>query len=833
MKKMKSGLILICQMLIVVFLFVTFNINAQTSAIKLDKDSRQRLLFNDNWKFSPGDISGAEDIRFNDRLWRNVTLPHDWSIEGEFDENASTGGLGGYLPTGIGWYRKHFSLTATGQNLWIEFDGIYMNSDIWINGNYLGKHTYGYNSFYLDLTPFVRRGDNVIAVKVDNSVQPNSRWYSGSGIYRNAWLNAANPVHIPQWGTYITTPAVDSLSATVSIRTKIDNNLKSSKNAVLRSRVIDKNGNIVAEIESPVSLNSGSQQEFRQQLQLKRPYLWSVDTPSMYALHSSVVADGKTIDHVVSPFGIRSIEYCSKRGFLLNGERVKMNGVNLHHDAGSLGAAVPVQVWERRLKILKEMGVNAIRTAHNPMAPEFMDLCDQMGFLVMNELFDEWEIPKGQITSGYHLHYKDNWKKDVINFVHRDRNHPSVVIWSAGNEIAEQSVVRGQAVLGQLIEVFHAEDPTRPVTVGNDQIASEPRPALLPFLEMQDVVGYNYAGRWRERRELYYTIDRINHPDWIMIGTENGSVRGGRGAFSLGNDPSVVRPNYLTGMIGASALWRYTAIHDYVCGDFMWTGIDYLGESRWPARGSGSGVIDLAGFPKPGFYFYQSQWTKKPMIHIFPHWNWEGREGQVIPVLVYSNCESVELFLNGKSFGEQRLEFPSYGMAGGWAQRDRPSVDQTTDDLHLSWTVPYEPGELKAVGKIRGEVVFTEILQTAGKPVALRISSDKAAMRANGDDVAHVTVEIVDSNGTVVPDAGNEIFFTVKGEARLLGLESGDVRSHETGHFRNNDPSKPNGKKAYNGLILGYIQAGQKPGNINVEVSSPGLKGGDLRIVIN
>jgi beta-galactosidase len=315
-----------------------------------------------------------------------------------------------------------------------------------------------------------------------------------------------------------------------------------------------------------------------------------------------------------------------------------------------------------------------------------------------------------------------------------------------------------------------------------------------------------------------------------MIGTENGSARGERGAFSLGNDKNVVRPTYLTGMLNAEALWKYTATHDFVMGDFMWTGIDYLGEARWPGRGSGSGVIDMAGFPKSSYYFYQSQWTDKPMIHIFPHWNWEGREGQVIPVLVYSNCDAVELFVNGKSFGEQRLEFPSYGMAGKYPLRDRPDVQETTDDLHLMWTVPYQSGEIKAVGKIQGKIVYTEIIQTTGKPVGLRVTSDKNTIRANGDDIAHIKVEIVDSKGNIVANANNEIRFIVKGEGQLIGMESGDNRSLNTGHFRYRDSSQPAAKEAYGGLILGYVQAGLKAGSVTIEVSSPGLKGASLNI---
>jgi beta-galactosidase len=805
------------------FIFFLLNINAYSFNIKLDKDSRQRILFDESWKFNQGDISSAERVDFNDDKWRLLKLPHDWSIEGKYDENASTGGSGGYLPTGIGWYRKHFKISKGSQNFLIEFDGVNMNSEVWVNGNYLGKHANGYISFYYDMTPYLKDGENLIAVKVDNSVQTNSRWYSGSGIYRHVWLDIADPLHISQWGTYITTPLVDSLSATVCIKTKVENNYADMKNAVLNSRIIDSQGKTVAEIESPVIVKAGEKKEFTQFVNVTNPSLWSVDAPTMYKLNSYIKVNDKIVDSFESPFGIRSIEFNAMKGFLLNGQRVKINGVCLHHDAGCLGTAVPVQVWERRFKILKDMGCNAIRTSHNAMAPEFMDLCDRMGFLVMDEPFDEWEEGKGNTTSAYHIYFKENWKNDLVSFIHRDRNHPSVVIWSAGNEIPEQVTTRGQKVLKQLLDVFHAEGSTRPVTTANDRIAAEGSPALLPFLEMEDVVGYNYVDRWHERREPYYSVDKINHPDWIMIGTENVSVRGVRGAYSLA-DESNNRYGlaYPTSMIRTEQLWKFTATRDYVCGDFMWTGIDYLGESHWPVRASSSGVIDMAGFLKDGYYFYQSQWTKNPMIHLLPHWNWKGKEGEIIPVIAYSNCDAVELFVNGKSYGEQKLEFPRPGNSGSWNTYDKPPVNGTTADLHLTWNIPYEPGTLKAVGKRNGEIVYTTTVATAGVPAALRVSADKKSITSNGEDIVHIKVEIVDVNGTVVPDANNEIQFEVKGEGKLIGVENGNQ----------SDLTSPTSKikKAFNGLILGYIQSTQKKGNIDIKVSSNGLKDAEITI---
>ena len=399
---------------------------------------RQRLLMDIGWKFSLTDTMGAEKPGFNDTKWRTLNLPHDWSIEGEFSDKHPTGGGGGYLPTGIGWYRKHFTISADQlkKNIWIEFDGVYQNSDVWVNGQHLGHYPNGYMSFYYDLTSHVKKGENIITVKVDNSFQPNTRWYSGSGIYRHVWLSMADPLHIAQWGTYITTPKADATSATVNITTNLVNNNKVSRQATLRSIIVDAKGNEVAQTESLVSIEASGQAKANQSITLANPSLWSTETPVLYALHSVVLDKGKIIDEFNSSFGVRDIRYDINKGFLLNGKQVKLNGVCLHHDAGSVGAAVPEAMWKRRLQVLKDMGCNAIRTSHNPTAPEFMDLCDKMGFLVQDEIFDVWKSAK---VKWDYSNYFDQWsQKDLVNFIHRDRNHPSIVMWSAGNEIGEQ-----------------------------------------------------------------------------------------------------------------------------------------------------------------------------------------------------------------------------------------------------------------------------------------------------------------------------------------------------------------------------------------------------------
>lgn len=791
-------------------------------------DTRQHLLIDKDWKFIQSDIAGAEKPGFNDMDWRILNLPHDWSIEGEFKEDAATRGAGGYLPTGIGWYRKHLNIASVSKNQQyrIEFDGVYMNSDVWINGQHLGKHPYGYTSFYYDLTPYIKKGVNIIAVRVDNSVQPNSRWYSGSGIYRHVWLNITGPVHIAQWGTYITTPVAEPSAATVKVRTSIGNNLKIAKNLVLRSAVINGSGKEVAAAETPVTLSSTGMTEVEQSIKVDSPSLWSVETPSLYTLRSTLLEETKPVDNYNTTFGIRKIEFDTDKGFFLNGKHVKMNGVCLHHDAGCLGAAVPEQAWERRLQLLKEMGCNAIRTSHNPPAPEFLDLCDRMGFLVMDEIFDEWVEKKGQITSGYHLYFDEWWKTDVVSMIRRDRNHPSVAIWSAGNEVPDQVVDRGIEVMRKLADLFHKEDPTRPVTQANDRIAAGDGPAKLPFLELQDIVGYNYVDRWFERRELYYSIDRHDHPDWKMIGTENISVGGLRGQYSIAAEQSGSRPgrsrDYRSGMIQAEQLWRFTAVNDYVIGDFMWTGIDYLGEAMWPNKNASSGVIDLCGFPKDGYYFYQSQWTEKPMVHLLPHWNWSGNEGKVIPVIVYTNCDTAELFLNGKSFGKKSYVFPQQGHSKAWNTYERPYVPPTTSDLHLTWDVTYEPGTLKVIGRKDGKTVVEEVRTTTG-PAAIRLTADRSNINADNQDIVSIKAEIIDKDGLVVPTANNAVEFKVQGEGVLIGTDNGNPQDKTQ--------MKSKQRNAYNGLALAVIQSTGKNGNITVTAVSDGLRDAVLKVV--
>jgi beta-galactosidase len=783
---------------------------------------RQRFSMDPGWRFVLADPAGAEKPGFDDRSWRRLDLPHDWSIEGTPREDAPGGGRVGYFPSGIGWYRKAFRVPSgpRGRHAWLELDGVHMNSDVWINGIHLGRRPYGYASLSYDVTRHLVPGVNLVAVRVDNSRQPNSRWYTGSGIYRHVWVTFVDPLHVGHWGTVMTTPRADSAGAEVVIGTRVENGNAAPRRGMLRSVVVDDAGREMARTETPFSLGAGEQLELSQRASVATPRLWSVESPTLYTLRTEVLEGNRVADMTTTTFGIRTIAYDKDRGFLLNGRRVKMRGVNLHHDAGGLGAAVPERVWEQRLLMLKAMGANAIRTSHNPPAPEFLDLCDRLGFLVMAEAFDEWTL--GKVPEGYHKYFAEWSERDVVDFVRRDRNHPSIVLWSAGNEIGEQTTPDGVRVLQRLIEMFHREDPTRPVTTGNDNIVADGHPTTLAFLNALDIVGYNYVDRWHERRELFAAQDRHEHPEWKMIGTESGSIfQSFDEQYSLGSDARVVRPNYAGGMLQAERLWKWVELNDYFAGNFMWTGIDYLGESTWPFKGFASGAMDITGQPKDAYFLYQSLWIERPVLRLFPHWNWPGREGQTIPVLAYTNCNTVELFLNGRSLGEKRLEFPAQGTSGGWNSYAKPVVNPTTSDLHLSWDVPYEPGELRALGRRRnGEGACAASVHTAGAPAAIRLTPDRDTVTAEPGDVALVRFEVVDSAGTVVPTADPSIHFTVTGGS-IVALDNANLRDH--------DPYRSESRRAFNGRGLAILRA-SAPGLLRVTATADGMRPVSLEV---
>jgi beta-galactosidase len=812
----KSHRLPICSLLVAIL--TGLNLYAAESS------PRVRENFDLGWKFFQGDLTNAEQTTFADTAWKPINLPHDWSIAGPFAETNSVDPRGGFLPTGIGWYRKHFLAPESllGKKVSIEFDGVYRYSDVWINGHFLGHYPFGYLGFNYDLTPFLNFGNtpNVIAVRVDNSEQPNSRWYSGSGIDRHVWLNVTDPLHVARWGTYVTTTNVSTNSAIVSVKTKIQNESDLARDITLTTEIIGDHGDILASAEAQQNLPAKNENDFDQSLQLPQPRLWTLGAPQLYTVRSVVKTGGKIVDACETPVGIREIRYDVNKGFFLNGEHIKIQGMCLHQDAGCVGAAVPEEVWLRRLQLLKAMGCNAIRTSHNPPSPEFLDLCDRLGLLVMDEAFDEWQA--GKVKQGYNKVFNEWSQHDLTGMLHRDRNHPSVVMWSVGNEIYEQVGGHGPDVLRPLVERCHAEDPTRPVTAACDRIADEGGGANLDFLKLLDIVGYNYADRWGTRRESPYGDDHQNFPQRKMVGTESEAIRSIRGEYEfapLGPD-QLTRAVYATDMIRTEQLWKFVATHDYVIGDFLWTGIDYLGESHWPLKNATSGALDTCGFPKDSYFFYQSVWAAKPMLHLFPHWNWPGREGQVIPVLAYTSCDSVELFLNGKSLGVKAREFPRQGTAGGWNKYAKPEIFPTTADLHLQWDVPYEPGELKAIGYKDGKKVCEETVRTAGKPAKIVLSTDRETLRAGTREVAHLFVKIVDAQGNVVPGAENLVKFNLQGAGKLLGVDNGNPASHES--FQASE------RKTFDGLALAVVEAGGDPGEFRVSVTSEKLAGATL-----
>lgn len=788
----------------------------------------RRSNFDDQWRFTLGDPSDAHLASFNDAAWRLLDLPHDWSIEGEFSKDAPAAGNGAYLPTGIGWYRKQFALPqqAMGKRVSLHFDGVYQRSEVWINGKPLGMRPYGFISFAYDVTDYLNPlgKPNSIAVRVDNSLQPNCRWYTGSGIYRHTWLVMTDPIHIAPWGTCVRTSAVTAESADVEVITRIMNEGTHDAACVLSIEILDPAGDVVQRDTAPQTIAAGSDGTLTQRLKIAAPALWSGASPSLYAVRSTLRSNGKEVDAETTVFGIRDIQFDADRGFLLNGQHVKLNGVCIHSDGGSMGAAVPERVWERRLELLREMGCNAIRLCHNPPAPELLDMLDRMGFLVMAEAFDEWKQPKGGTpVYGYHKYFDEWAERDMVAMVERDRNHPSIVMWSAGNEVPDQSDPHGPETLRQLMAILRAKDPTRPITVACDQIAAEPNAALPEFLNQLDVVGYNYVDRWRDRREKYYSIDRQTYPRRKFIGTESSSFYSARGVYATDQTNELFFEKASNAAIEIEQQQKFIQTYDYVSGDFIWVGIDYLGESRWPSKLAACGALDTCGFRKDNFYFYQSLWSKIPVLHLQPHWNWPGKQGQNITVTCYTNCDTVELFLNGKSLGTKGYAFPRPGMEKEYGNYPaRAKVLQTTADLHLSWDVPYAPGTLTAKGAKDGKIILTEEVTTTGAPASLALHVDRNRIGTSRSDVAHVTVEVLDAAGRVAATANNPISFAIEGEGRIVGVDNGQPDSHES--------YKGNRRNAFSGMALVLLQSTGRRGAMTLTASSPSLTPAQIRI---
>lgn len=776
---------------------------------------RSTVNFDRGWRFHLGDVPGAEDPAFADSAWRRLDVPHDWSIEGPFSETNPAGAAGGALPGGVGWYRKAFATPATdtSRRVFIDFDGVYRNSAVWINGQYLGKRPYGYSSFEYELTPHLRRDGtaNVIAVRIDNSRQPNSRWYSGSGIYRHVRLVATGPVHVDHWGTYLTTPEVSAQAARVTIRTTVRNESRDARRVRVRTVVYDTEGKVVTENAAMATAPADSVVELAQELVVKGPRVWSIERPYLYRAVTRVQCDGKAApcDEYVTPFGIRSFTFRADSGFILNGAHVKIRGVCLHHDLGALGAAVNDRAIERQLELIKAMGANAIRTSHNPPAPELLDLADRMGFIVMDEAFDMWR--KQKTDYDYHLDF-DAWhERDLSDMVRRDRNHPSVFIWSIGNEVMEQWTdgdSTAAPIARELAGIVRRLDPTRPITSANNN-GSSGNPVF--HAGALDLLGHNYHhAAWANFPQQF--------PGEKFIITEAMSALNSRGVYEQPSDSvasyatpyvkdSGPQPNKdyrLSSYDDRKAFWgslheeslRLFERYPFLSGMFIWQGIDYLGEPtpyEWPARSSYFGVVDLAGFPKDPYYLYQSVWTTRPMLHVFPHWNWAP--GQTIDVWAYTNADEVELFLNGTSLGAKR-------------KPERVS--------HLMWRVTYSPGTLRAVAKSGGRVVATQQVQTAGAPARVALAVDRAVSHADGSDLSFVTVTVLDSAGVPVPTAEPLVHLGLHGaDARFAGVDNGDQISHA--------PFQADSVRLFEGMALVIVRAGERPGTVTLTAGADGL----------
>ncbi len=794
--------------------------------------ARERQLFDSSWLFSLGNDVKMSTTDFDDSQWRKLNLPHDWAIEGDFSASHPSGAGGGALPGGIGWYRKHFSVTDgdTFDKYYIEFDGVYMNSTVFLNGHELGFRPYGYSSFEYDMTPYINKnGDNVLAVKVDNSDQPNSRWYSGCGIYRHVWLTKTKSLHVAHWGTHVVTTA----KGYVTIEVALNKTIAPKDMPVIRHTILDANGRIVA---------SKSGKSTTQKLKVNRPILWSVNTPYIYKVKTELIVNKEIVDEYITTTGFRDFNFDPNNGFSLNRQFMKINGVCDHHDLGCLGAALNEDALHRQLVKLKEMGCNAIRCSHNPPAPELLNMCDTMGFIVMDESFDMWRRRK---TKNDYARFFDKWhERDLVDLVLRDRNHPSILMWSIGNEVLEQwssaeadtlTLEQANLILNaghdaatlakegelsvnslltrHLAEIVRKYDTTRPITAG----CNEPNPNNHLFKSGAiDVIGFNYHHEWIK------DVPK-NFPNKPFIMTESVSALQTRGYYMMPSDKIYIAPDrwdrsFTDPSLMCSAYdnmhapwsstheetWDVVKHTPYCGGQFIWTGWDYIGEPTpygFPARSSYFGIIDLAGFEKDAYYMYKSEWTDSDVLHLFPHWNW--LPGQEIDMwCYYNNADEVELFINNKSQGV------------------RKKAD--SHQYHVMWRVNFEPGEVKVVARKNGEVIRSKAIHTAGAPHHIRITSDRKQLVADGRSMAFVTVEVVDKDGNLCPRAENQIFFDVDGPATIAGVDNGNQTSLER--------FKDNKRKAFFGKCLVVIQSGEQEGPIRLTAKGYDLKEATIQI---
>jgi hypothetical protein len=767
-------------------------------------------LINDGWAFALRDEPEAAQPPFDDQSWSRVDLPHDWSVKARMSPDLAS--CTGYLPGGIGWYRKTLTIPSQedGGKVFLYFEGVYNRSEVYLNGHRLGQRPNGYVSFYYDATPHVRFDrENTIAVRVDHRQSADSRWYTGSGIYRNVFLIRARPVHIAPWGVFVRAQHADTKVARLDVDTEIQNETVTDATLTVRHELLSAEGATVATASANLTVPRESSGTAQLALRIAAPHLWNLDDPYLYDLRTTVTQDGRPIDQTTTRTGIRALSFDPNRGFSLNGRPTKMKGVCLHHDAGVLGAAVPRSVWQQRLQTLKKLGVNAVRTSHNPQAPDLYDLCDELGLLVLNEAFDEWEFPKRKWLRGWNVgepgfegsyDFFEEWsERDLADMMRRDRNHPSIFAWSIGNEVdypndpyshpvldgsqisqpmfggykpAQPHASRLGAIAKRLVAEAKKHDLSRPVTAA---LAGVVMSNETDYPGALDLAGYNYT-------EDRYAIDHQKYPERILYGSEN---RHDRKAWSAAQD------------------------HDYVFGQFLWTGIDYLGEAGpWPSRGSSAGLLDLSGAVKPRGRFREALWSDKPVVHLgtelaterdrksidaLPIWNYEP--GRRVRVLCYTNAAHVRLFLNGNAAGDEKAYDAETGV--------------------IAWEIPYAPGKLEAIGyDTAGSETIRAALLTAGAPATMKLATDDMVMdRAKG--VAMVALQIVDPHDVPVMNAEHEVSCQIDGPARLLGLEAGNLRD--------TDDTADAVHRVHNGRIVAYIQATGEAGAVRVKFSSSGL----------
>ena len=783
---------------------------------------REIEQFTDGWRFLQSDALGAETPSFSDASWTTVDLPHDWSIAGPVREDAPSRGAGGFFPTGVGWYRKTFPFVpVAAHKTYIVFDGVMANSDVYLNGHLLGHHPYGYTSFFYDLTPYLIVGQNLVAVRVDNSQQAASRWYPGAGINRQVRLVTVATTHIAPWGTFVTTPTISSAYATIHIRSTVANDSDAMAKLSLLVQLKSPTGKIVEGkmITSPaIAVSSGMSTDLDTEIVLSHPDRWDLHHPAMYTVHATLLRDGKAIDDEDVPFGIREFHFNPNEGFFLNGVHHKIFGAALHTDAGALGTAVPLAAWTRRLTALRKLGVNAIRTSHNPPAPEFLDLCDRMGFLVMEEMFDAWTVAKNPYD--YHLYFHEWALKDTAATVQRDRNHPSIILWSAGNEIHDTPHPEiAIPILKSLVQTFHKYDPTRPVTQAlfRPNASHDYDDGLADLL---DVIGQNY-------RENEILAAHSQKPTRSIIGTENTHDR---------------------------KQWIAMRDHPEFSGEFLWTGVDYLGEAgRWPSIGSGSGLLLSTSLPRGRAFERQSWWSIAPMVAIVRRvetvrkgpvdpgyanatttnqaaapdtpgaasaapdptvlfsqpllndWSPKEQNDHIENVEVYTNAEEVELFLNGRSLGTEKLH---------------------ADASPITYKIPYSPGEIKAVARTNGKVVATDILKTAGKPAKILFTADDPdiPMTPSWNDVRYVTATLADAAGTRIPDSTTVIRFAIAGPGSIIAVDNGNMLDHE--------PFQATERKLYDGNAVAILRATSSNGLITVTATADGVPPASLSLKV-